>query len=237
MIIKDAAKTAALAHAQQEFPREACGLLLVIKGRQKYWPCQNRAETPEAHFQLDPDDYAAAEDKGEIVAVIHSHPNTRPEPSMADQVACNRSGLPWYIVNPLTFQWGEALPNDYKPPLIGREYSWGSLDCWTLVRDWYKEEWDLDLPDWERPTKANWDDAPRFEELYEQAGFRQVSIRKLQVGDALLMAMGSNYLNHVAVYVGDQYVLHHLTGRLSSRDLLGEWLLKCTGKVVRHETR
>ena len=156
---------------------------------------------------------------------------------MADQVACNRSGLPWYIVNPLTFQWGEALPNDYKPPLIGREYSWGSLDCWTLVRDWYKEEWDLDLPDWPRPTKDNWDKAPQFDELYEQAGFRQVSIRKLQVGDALLMAMGSNYLNHVAVYVGDQYVLHHLTGRLSSRDLLGEWLLKCTGKVVRHETR
>jgi len=237
MMIKQAAKTAAIAHAQAEFPRESCGLLLVVKGRQKYWPCKNVADTPGDYFMLDPEDYAAAEDAGEIIAVIHSHPASRPVPSMADQVACNRSGLPWYICNPLTFEWGEALPNDFKPPLIGREYCWGSLDCWTLVRDWYKEEWDLNLPDWKRPSRPDWEDAPRFDELYEQAGFRQVSLREMQVGDALLMSISSDKLNHVAVYVGNQQVLHHLTNRLSSRDLLGEWLLKCTGKVLRHETR
>ena len=237
MMIKDTAKAAALAHAQREYPREACGLLLVIKGKQKYWPCKNLAPEANDYFQLDPDDYAAAEDKGEIVAVIHSHPHTRPVPSMADQVACNRSGLPWYIVNPNTFEWGEALPNAYKPPLIGREYCWGSLDCWSLARDWYKEELDLDLPDWDRPQRLDWDTAPRFDELYEQAGFREVSLRQAQYGDAFLMSIDSKGLNHVAIYLGDQYVLHHLTNRLSSRDLLGDWLLKCTGKVVRHETR
>lgn len=237
MIIKDAAKTAALQHAQAEFPRESCGLLLVVKGRQKYWPCKNLADVPGDYFKLDPEDYAAAEDTGEIIAVIHSHPATRPVPSMADQVACNRSGLPWYIVNPLTYQWGEAVPNDFKAPLIGREYCWGSLDCWTLVRDWYKEEWDLDLPDWERPDRPDWENAPRFVELYEQAGFREVSIKHMQYGDAMLMSIGSTGLNHVAVYLGEQQVLHHLTNRLSSRDLLGGWLLKCTGKVLRHETR
>jgi cell wall-associated NlpC family hydrolase len=75
-------------------------------------------------------------------------------------------------------------------------------------------------------------------ELYEQAGFREVSFKSMQRGDALLMSIGKTAgLNHVAVYMGDQYVLHHMTGRLSSRDLLGDWLLKCTGKVLRHESR
>lgn len=237
MIIKDAAKKAALAHAQEQFPREACGLLLVIKGKQKYWPCNNLAESANDYFQLDPKDYQEASDTGEIIAIIHSHPYTRPVASMADQVACNRSGLPWYIVNPNTFEWGKVLPNDYKPPLIGREYCWGSLDCWSCVRDWYKEEWDLDLPDWDRPSTTEWVEAPRFVELYEEAGFRQVSLKNLQMGDALLLSIGSAGLNHVGVYIGDGYLLHHQVNRLSSRDLLGGWLLKCVGKVLRHESR
>ncbi|ADD94559.1 hypothetical protein [uncultured phage MedDCM-OCT-S08-C1615] len=41
---------------------------------------QDLADTPDEHFVLDPVDYAAVEDKGEIVAVIHSHPTTNHNP-------------------------------------------------------------------------------------------------------------------------------------------------------------
>jgi len=236
-MINAALKEKILNYAQLQYPNEACGLLVVIKGRRRFWPCRNLAEAADDTFELNPEDYAAAEEAGEVIAVVHSHPFSRPVASMADQMACNRSGLPWYIVNPVTREWGEITPNDYKPPLIGREYCWGSLDCWSCVRDWYKEKWELDLPDWPRPKRSEWDEAPRFEELYEAAGFREVDLKKLQPGDALLMSIASKRLNHVAVYIGEQYVLHHMTGRLSSRDLLGDWLLKCTGKVLRHESR
>ena len=237
-MISETLKNQIIDYAELACPKEMCGLLVVIKGKKKFWPCRNLAEQPNDFFQLDPTDYAAAEDAGEIIAVVHSHPYSSPQPSMADQVACNRSGLPWLIVQPLLREVVEVLPNDYKPPLVGREYCWGVMDCWSCVREWYQQEWKLDLPDWKRPLRSDWDDAPQFEDLYAEAGFREVGLRQMQVGDALLMSIGkTGGLNHVAVYVGDQYVLHHMTGRLSSRDLLGEWLLKCTGKVLRHESR
>ena len=230
-------KEAAIEHALAEAPREACGLVVIAKGRKKYWPCKNLAEDNN-FFVLSPDDYAAAEDAGEIIAVFHSHPKASAEPSDADLAACEQSGLPWFIANPGTQAWGECKPSGFKAPLLGREWVWGVQDCWSLTRQWYAESWFLELPDWVRPTlQTDFDADPMFDRCWKKAGFVEVDRDDIQFGDALLISLNSRGLNHCAVYVGDQLILHHTPGRLSSRDVYGGYYQKNTGRVLRHSSR
>ena len=228
-------KDAALKHAKEQDPRESVGVLIVIKGKEQYYPCNNLSTYSQQCFILDPEDYVKADALGEITAIVHSHPVTPPSPSQADKVSCEQSGLKWHIVNPKTEMWGYCEPTGYNPPLIGRQWVWGVTDCWSLVRDYYKEQHNIQLLDYERPTTPqDFLDNPLFEQYAERTGFRQLNKdEKLQKGDVLLMSILHPTLNHVAIFLGDE-ILHHLADRLSTREPYNEWLLKCTGKRYRY---
>jgi len=228
-------KEAALSHAKIEDPKESVGLLLNVKGKERYYPCNNLSMSSYQCFVLDPEDYVRADNTGEITAIIHSHPTTPPTPSQADLVGCENSNLPWHIVNPKTEQWGYCEPNGYKAPLLGREWVWGVTDCWSLVRDWYREEKQIELKDYQRSmTPEEFLNNPLFEEYATQTGFRELEPNEaLQEGDVLLMSILHPTLNHVAIFLGDM-VLHHLADRLSCREPYSPWLLKCTGKRFRY---
>ena len=237
MMLPPSIMSSVLTHAKEESPKECCGLVAVVKGKRRYFPCKNLADTPDEHFVLDPVDYAAVEDKGEIVAVVHSHPTTNHKPSPADRVACEQSGLPWHIVNPNTENWGYCQPEGFELPYVGREFSHGVVDCYSLCRDWYRRELGLQLRDYPRRDQW-WEHGENlYLENFEKEGFRQIPIAELQRGDALLMQLVSPVPNHAAIYLGEQLVLHHVQGRLSSRDVYGGYYWKNTACALRHESR
>jgi proteasome lid subunit RPN8/RPN11 len=221
-------------HAEAEFPREACGLVIIFKGRQLYKPCRNIAVGTD-QFAIHPEDYAAAEDLGEIVAVIHSHPNLPANPSQADLVSCEATQVPWFILSHPVGVWSETYPTGYKAPLVGRQWSHGVLDCYSIIRDWFENERAIFLPDFERHDEWWLKGENLYEENFAKAGFHQINRDELRKGDVILMQVGSPVPNHGALYLGDGLILHHVQNRLSTRDIYGGYWLKHSTKFLRHE--
>ena len=56
----------------------------------------------------------------------------------------------------------------------------------------------------------------------------------LKENDCILFSLNSTGLNHIGVLLKNQMILHHIEGRVSSKDFYGEWLMKCTGKRIRY---
>lgn len=225
-----------VAHAAEDFPREACGVVVRARGEERYARCRNLAEGLD-RFHVCPEDYAAAEASGEVVAVVHSHAGRPPTPSVADRVQMARWMLPWVIVNWPTGRWEVHEPGGAtRPPLVGRPFSLGTLDCFALVRDYYAETLGVELPEF--PHHDEWwkTGESRYVALFPAAGFSAVS-GPPRLHDVLLIQNGADVPNHGAVYLGGEVILHHLPRRLSRREGYRGYWQRNTTHVLRHRSQ
>ena len=234
MILSETVKAKFVEQAKAECPREACGLVIIKNGKQVYCPAKNLAKGSD-NFILDPIDYDKADTAGEIVAVIHSHPNMSAKPSQADLVACEASGLPWFICGIPSEQWEYIEPSGYIAPLVGRQWSHGVLDCYAIIRDWYAQEKNISLLDFERSDEWWKMGGNLYLDNFEKAGFKRITLEDLSCGDVILMTVNSTVPNHGAIYLGDNMILHHVHGRLSTRDIFGGYWLKNAMVYLRYE--
>lgn len=222
-------------HAEDQFPRESCGLVIIEGGKPTYVPCRNIAVGTE-HFVLSPEDFGFADDRGDVVAVVHSHPGLPPTPSQADLVSAEGHNYPWVIVNWPTGEYLTFEPSGYVAPLVGRQFSFGVLDCFTLIRDYYKRELDIDIEDFPRQDEWWKKGQNLYLDNYDKAGFI-VANDGPQKHDIILMQVARSAVpNHGAIYLGDDYILHHLYDHLSGRDLFTGYWAKCATHILRHRT-
>ena len=228
-------KSDAAKHAEECMPKESCGLLAVIKGKETYWPCKNIAESGFEYFVIDPDDWAECEDTGEIIGIVHSHPYEPPQPSDNDKASCEYLDLPSHIYSVRMKEWCSFEPSGWKAPsLIGRTWIWGKHDCWSLITDYFLEKKQINLKFWPRPKNLKeFASNPYFEKVLTESGFKKVD-NDIQINDILLMEGIYDKLNHVALYIGDQTIFHHNIKQLSCREIYDLKYIQATKKVYRY---
>lgn len=238
-----------LDHANECYPRECCGLLLKTKHGKQYYPCENIAQDNK-QFEINPKDYIMAEMHGEVIAIVHSHPDGSTKPSVPDRVQMNLGNIPWVITNGTDIDIHK--PDAYTAPLLGRSYYHGIMDCYTLWKDYYRRELGITMSDYDRKDLwwENKDSPSLYLDNYEKEGFVQVQ-GDPQKHDVILCRLGrTEHVNHTLIFVGDaklkseqttpvignDLVLHHPYNRKSIREIYGQNWQKRTHCILRHKS-
>ena len=218
MLYSEDIQREAEAHARSVFPNESVGF--VVDGT--YVPQKNVATDSENNFTVPAQ--ALLEQSGPVQGIIHSHPNGPNYPNKIDMQGQIDTDVPWgilpinkyessgeYVAQPILW-WGDSLP---IRPLIGRGFIHGVSDCYALIRDYYRTELGITIPDFPR----DWGWWTKGEKLYDmgfgQAGFVQVSMSDPKPGDVFLAAIRCKTPNHGGIWLGGptSEILHHLTSR------------------------
>ena len=221
-------------HLMDKYPEEGCGLLVNKKGKLHWMPCENEAEDPEEGFSIPASDYIRASLSGDLYAIVHSHPDGSCTPSEADKKASDFLGIPYIIYSTPDFEKYEYIPKKLTSPLLGRNYSFGERDCYSLVRDYYRETYDVSLPTVK--FEDNWweQGLDYFGDLFKSFGF--VEVDEPQIGDGILFRVYCEVENHCGVYLGEDMFLHHAVNRLSCRENLYPMWIQHKTRFVRYAT-
>lgn len=121
--------------------------------------------------------------------------------------------------------------------LIGRTYVDGKVDCYSIVRDFYAQMFQIELPNYARP-KDWWNmEMDLYMDRYYKNGFRPLDVHpsEYQFGDVVLISYMASVANHAGILVENNHILHHFTNRQSSVDpYKGIWRNN-TVAVLRHK--
>lgn len=246
-------------HAEEGYPEEICGVVVMTDKGEKYVRCINIAKDKSEEFSMCPDSYSDAEDQGDVVGIVHSHPDHTTRPSSFDLAVMSRNyevqlivdpesaPVPWHIVSWPGGDYRQVIP-EVTDSLLNRPFVHGIWDCWAACEGYYRKYHGLAFPKYEREDK--WWEDKNAESLYEQA-FKEAGFYEVDTpehGDMIVMQVGRSYHpNHAGIYLGEvsefegkplmgkTLMFHHMYGKLSEVIVYGGQWHQRTRLILRHK--
>lgn len=126
------------------------------------------------------------------------------------------------------YAWGDYL---LDAPLLDRPFIYGIYDCYEAIRSWKWQNENEYLAPIARENywwyigatpngvvdRSSFVNNPNYYlKLYKELGYSIIRPDDPQIGDGIFFqSKGSTTVNHLAIYVGDGKIYHHLEGRKS----------------------
>lgn len=211
-----------LSHLHSVYPKEGCGIVY-SDGSNIFWTSINNVSDNQREFVLDKNEYLRYYLRYKILCIVHSHPDSPESPSSWDIENCNAVGIPYIIYSIPTNNFYVLEPDLPIKPLLKRNYCFGYLDCFELIRDYYKTK-GINLK-YRGYWSNNWweGDKDWFSDEHLKT-YKMTRITSLEPDCFLTFQIGSRKANHCGVYTSNGNFIHHPTNRLSVEEpLSGIW--------------
>lgn len=225
-------------HFAEADPEEACGIIAVKLGKLQWFPCENIAENKLEFFAFNAKQYIKIARESDIIGIVHSHIGESCEPSEWDIEMCNSLGITYYIFNFPNLDSYVLEPKETITDLYGREYNFGTADCFEAVRDFYKtvdihlqHRYIFDEKWWEKKDSNYFCDS-FIQKFYENCVPVESNFKKY---DLLVFNVNSEIPNHCGIYLGEDVFYHHAVNRLSCRENLYPFWKQYITRAYRHE--
>jgi proteasome lid subunit RPN8/RPN11 len=233
------------AHSLEAYPNECCGLVVVNHSSKtlEAFQCKNISENPEHHFTISPPDYLFASRTGTIIACYHSHPKSENGFSELDKQSSEGLELKSILYSVKGDCFSEyplpAQPSQC-PSYIGREFEMGKVDCFSVFRDFFRTELNININDYYRDEKWQ-DETPLLYDLnYEKEGFIRVHEGpptpeiKLNKYDCILFKF-LKHTEHISIYLDNGLMLHQPRGKYSLVEEYTDSFKRRTSYIIRHK--
>ena len=229
--------------AKEEYPNETCGITI----DNTPIACVNSSEDKLNSFIISSEELDKHDIKN-ITAFYHSHKEIK-DFSVADIAFSEKLHL-----KSILYVCDSDLFKEYEPigapiPYVGRPFLIGEFDCFTLSRDYFRKELNVNITNidgftnhsaikdykkWRTEEYSKLENNTLIKDFFIMQGFSEVG--DLKKHDLILMRMpGVRFTSHICIYLGENKILHHFSD-FSGIMAYTNALKRLTTHILRHES-
>lgn len=227
MILTEELKIKIKEHALLDKNSEACGLILMCHKTKKpiIFNCRNDAPDKKRYFSLNPHDYLSAKNRGLVTAYYHSHPSGNPTISEFDKINAENHKLKCIVYSLFTNIFNEYSPQNYRFKYIGRKFEIGKNDCYSLVKDYFKHELNINLGEYHRQEGWIKFTPNIFEDNGDIQNFDKIqNLNECQKNDILLFKFYNHkFPTHCCVLLENKIILNHDRNQYSCIEKISDY--------------
>lgn len=217
---------------------EICGFFYINFDTYNFYQCNNISSgDKKTSFEISTDDFLKAQSMGNIVGIFHSHVGEDSNFSQIDKELSEEIELPIFCYSSFDKVFREYRPSGYKANLYQRPFIYGNYDCFGSVRDYYWNNFNILLDDFDRDNSYDKNNTPIILNQIEKQNFykpeNQIDIKEHDI--IVYKSIKHAYPDHLETFIGNSRVYQHLTNRLSGKDLINEGFLKKRYCILRYK--